>query len=176
MHLLINLLVVVAAMGAIGSVRADQARSPGMPATAHPGSHFASEVSASYSVADVVNLPAGAEYRRVARGTFGRAPDMTSVDLSDVADSVPVADAGTNAGGSLLDAVSALNVTVDDLSAGVVPGDFPASRSGSSAPAAGARFPFSIAEMPDPTDWMTLLCGLAVVAFMARRKSDSFSD
>lgn len=176
MNLLINLLVVVTTTGAIGSVRADQAHSAATQVPAHPGSHFASDVSVSYSFADAVNLPAGVEHRRVTRESFGRAPDVTSIDLADVANSVPTPVAGANAGGSLLGAVSILNDTIDDLSAGVVPGDFSAARSRASGPAAGAKSLFSIAEIPDPTDWMTLLCGVAVVAFMARRKSDPLSD
>jgi len=40
----------------------------------------------------------------------------------------------------------------------------------------GAGFLFSTAEIPEPGDWMTLLCGVVVVAFIARRKSGLLAD
>ena len=180
MNLLRKLLVAVMALGVLGSVRAeiaDQVPNPDTLAPTDSGSYFASGVPIPYSFADIVNLPGGAEHRLLTGDTFSRVPGRrTLADLSNVSDSTPTRRAGANATASLMGAVSTLNGAIDDLSAVVVPDDFSASRSGSAGWHTGAGFLFSTAEIPEPADWMTLLCGLVVVAFMARRKSGPFAD
>ncbi len=176
MNLLINLLVVVAATGAIGSARADEDRNPVARAPVIPDSRFASGIAASYSFADVVNYADGAGRHQVTSRTLDPMRDVPPVDLANAGGLAPTPVATANARGSLFGAVSILNSTVGDLSAGVVPGDFSSPRPGASGPSASAKFPFPVSEMPDPADWMTLLCGLIVVAFMARRKSNLLSN
>lgn len=39
-------------------------------------------------------------------------------------------------------------------------------------PESDLRVAASLASMPEPTGWTALLCGLLVVAFIARRKSN----
>jgi hypothetical protein len=175
MNPLIKLLVAVTAMSVIGIVRgeaADQVPNPDTPAPTGSGSHFASGVSASYSFADIVYLPAGAEHRLLTAGTFSRVPDRPLAELSNVTDSTPTRPAGANTTGSLLGAAWA--GAIDDLSAVVVPDDSPSSRSATAGSHTGAGLLFSAAEIPAPAGWMTLLCCLVVVAFMARRRSGPF--
>jgi hypothetical protein len=171
MNLSIIMLAVVMATGAFGSAWAGDASAPEWPAPAHPVSRFTSAVSAAYSFAEIADLPDGTEHREPTGAAFLRAADTAAADLSDVANSAPMPLAGANRGGSLLGAVLGLNGTMVGLAADMGPGDLPATLRGASSSRAGATFAFPIAEMPDPAGWMTLLCGVAVVAFMARRKS-----
>lgn len=179
MNPLKKLLIAIMAMGVLGYARAEiagQVPSPDAPVPAGSGSYFVSAVAPPHSFADIVNLPGGAEHRQLTANTFSRVPDGTSAELLNVADSTPARPAGANGTGSLLVAISTLNGAMDDLSAVVVPDEFAASQSGTASPHTGAGFLFSTAEIPEPADWMTLLCGLVVVAFMARRKSGPFAD
>lgn len=180
MNVLKNLLLAVAAMGVLGSVRAEIAGkvpNPDAPALADSGARFASGTSISYSFADLVNLPAVVEQPLLPGDAFSRVPDGTTLaELSNVADSTPLLPAGANAAGSMLGAVSTLNGAIEDLSAVVVADASPVSRPGTSRRQAGPGFLFSTAEIPEPSDWMTLLCGLVVVAFMARRKTGAVAN
>jgi len=179
MNLLKMLLVALTTMGVLGSVQAksaDQVPNPDTPTPADSGSYFVSGLSTPYSFADMVNLPAGAEQRLLTGDTISRVPGGTLAELSNVAGSTPTHPAGASNPGSLLGAISTLNGAMDDLSAVVVPDEFAASRSGTTGWQTGAGFLFSTTEIPEPADWVTLLCGLVVVAFMARRKSGPFAD
>ena len=171
-----ELLVAVAMMGVLGSVRAElatQIQNPVTPARAHSDSAVAPGESTGYSFADIVNLPA-----RSARGlppgdTVGRAPDALWAQLPNVTDAPPARAQVTAA---LTDAVYVINGAVDDLSAAVVQKDYLASRPGNAALHTGAGFLFSTAEIPRPAGWITLLCSLVVMAFMARRKRSAFAS
>lgn len=179
MHLLKNLLVAIMAMGVLGSVRAEtvaRALNPDTPAPSDSVFYFAPGEPTPYSFADIVNLPRGAGPLLLAGDTFSRvAGEGTLAELSNVSDATPMRSTGTDVAGSLLGAISTMNDDMDDLSAVVVPGKVAAPRSGT-VWQSGTGFLFSTAEIPEPTDWMTLLCGLVVVAFMARRKSGLPAD
>lgn len=178
MNLLKRLLVVVIAMGVMGSIRAQmvyQVPNPGTPA-ADTVSYVTSALAIGYSFADIVNVQSELERRPLTDGTFKRAPDRSPAELSNVNDAAIPRSAGATATGTLLSAASALDDPADHLSAVAVPDDASAPRSGTAGRRTGAGFLFSIAEIPEPADWMTLLCGLVVMAFMARRKSGRFAD
>ena len=179
MYLLKNLLVAVMAMGILGSARAEtdvHVLNPYAPAPSDSGFYFAPGDPTPYSFADIVNLPHEAGPRLLTSGTYSRAPGGTLAALSNVSDATPMRSAGTNVAGSLVGAILTLNDDMDDLSAAVVPDKVAAPRSGTAGWHTGAGFLFSTAEIPEPADWMTLLCGLVVVAFIARRKSGSLAD
>ena len=172
-----NLLVAVMAMGVLGSARAEvvaQVLNPYAPVPSDSGFYFAPGDPTPYSFADIVNLPRGAGPRLLTSGTDSRVPGGTLAELSNVSDATPMRSAGANVAGSLLGAILTLNDDINDLSAAVVP-DKVARRSATDWHT-GAGFLFSTAEIPEPADWMTLLCGLVVVAFIARRKSGSLAD
>ena len=178
MHLLKNLLVAVIAMGAMGSGRAETVApvlNPHTPAPSDSGFYFAPGDPAPYSFADIVNLPGAAGTQPMTADTTSHVPGGTLSELSNVSDATPMRSAGTNVAGSLLGAIATLNDDMADLSAVVVPDKVATPRSGS-VWQTGAGFLFSTAEIPEPADWMTLLCGLVVVAFMARRKSGALAD
>ncbi|HWH49544.1 MAG TPA: hypothetical protein VN664_17235 [Burkholderiales bacterium] len=172
MNALGNLLVVFAAMGVLGSARADmavQVPHPGAPGSAGAGAYFDSGVSIQYSFAEIVNLPEFGTQPRVRGGAgVGGAPVQA-------AHSKPAQHLEENAAGSLLAAFSSVNDEMDDLSAVVVPEEV-ATPPSASVWNTGAGFLFSTAEIPEPGDWMTLLCGVVVVAFIARRKSGLLAD
>jgi hypothetical protein len=172
-----NLLVAVMAMGVLGSARAEvvaQVLNPYALVPSDSGFYFAPGDPTPYSFADIVNLPRGAGPRLLTSGTDSRVPGGTLAELSNVSDATPMRSAGANVAGSLLGAILTLNDDINDLSAAVVP-DKVARRSATDWHT-GAGFLFSTAEIPEPADWMTLLCGLVVVAFIARRKSGSVAD
>ena len=171
-----ELLVAVALMGVLGSVRAElatQIQNPVTLARAPAGSAVAPGVSTGYSFADIVNLPAGSAGRLPPGDTVGHAPDAIWAQLSNVTDAPPARAQVTAA---LTDAVYVINGAVNDLSAAVVPKDYSASRPGNAALHTGAGFLFSTAEIPRPAGWITLLCSLVVMAFMARRKRSAFAS
>ena len=172
-----KLLVAVMAMGVLGSARVEtdaQVLNPYAPVPSDSGFYFAPGDPTPYSFADIVNLPRGAGPRLLTSGTDSRVPGGTLAELSNVSDATPMRSAGTNVAGSLVGAILTLNDDINDLSAAVVP-DKVARRSATDWHT-GAGFLFSTAEIPEPADWMTLLCGLVVVAFIARRKSGSVAD
>lgn len=179
MHLPKQLLVAVIAMGVLGSARAEMVApvlNPDTIATSDSGFYFAPGEPVPYSFADIVNLPRGAGPLLLAGDTLSRVSGEGSLaELSNVSDATPMRSAGTNVAGSLMGAILTLNDEMDDLSAAVVPDKLATPRSGN-VWHTGAGFLFSTAEIPEPADWMTLLCGLVVVAFMARRKSGSLAD
>ena len=179
MNTLKKLLMAAAALGALGLARAEAADeiTDGAAAEASESSpRFTSGISTSYSFAEIVNLPDVGETLRPAGDATGRVRAGTFAELSNVAESMPKRLAGANANTSLLGELSAMNGAFGDLSALAVADELFASRTGASRSPADARFLFASANMPEPTAWMTLLCGVVVVAFMARRKRGSFAD
>ncbi len=171
-----ELLLAVALMGVLGSVQAELATQIQNPVTltpAHARSVFASGVSTRHSFADIVNLPAGSERELPAGDTVGRAPGAIWAQLPNVTDAPPARAQVTAA---LTDAVYVINGAVNDLSAAVVPKDHSASQPGNAALHPSAGYLFSTAEIPRPAGWITLLCSLVVMAFMARRKRSAFAS
>ena len=169
MNTLIKLLVAVMAMGLLGTARAEMLPQVPASAPAGDGPHFKPGVSIQYSFAEIVNLPDGGARPRVS-GALGAEP-------LQVAGSRPAQPLGAdaNAAASLLGTFSRLNDDIDDLSAAVVPDKVAGSQS-ATVWNTGSGFLFSTAEIPEPGDWMTLLCGVVVVAFIARRKSSLLAD
>jgi hypothetical protein len=179
MKRLTKTLLAVTAMALLVPVRAgvvDRIPAADTPAPTASTSHFSSAVSPSYSFGEIADLPEGAEYRMLTGDMAGPATDRNLAKLSNVTYATPAPLAGGNATRSLLGDVSALNGAIDVLSAAVVPDDRSAFRSADAGSHAGARFLFSTADIPEPTAWMTLLCGLVVAAFIARRKRGPFAN
>ena len=179
MNLLIKVLAIVAAAGVMGIAGAGT-RGPvdavDTPATTTATDlRFDSALLSSYPFAEIADLPAGAERLLLEGDSVGGALAGAWPEVSSVALPVPASLAGANTGGSFVSVVSSRYDAFDDPSAGEVPSAYP------SGPAtagwiAGAMFPFPIGEIPEPSSWILLLCGLAAAAFMARRKRGSFSD
>ena len=166
-------------LGALGLVRAGTGNAITDAATAEAAessTRFTSSISTSYSFSEIVNLSDVGETLRSASESTGRARAGTFAELSNVAQSMPKRLSGAGATTSLLGELSAMNGAFGDLSAMAVADELFASRSGAARSPVDARFLFASANMPEPTAWMTLLCGVLVVAFMVRRKRGSFAD
>jgi len=178
MNLLLKLLATVAAAGVMGIAGAET-REPGetMDTLAPTATdlHFASSILGSYPFAEIADLPAGAERLLLEGDSVGGALAGAWLEVSSVDLPAPASLAGANTGGSFVSVVSNRNDAFDDPSAGEVPAAYP-SGPGTAGWNSGAVFPFPIDEIPEPSSWMLLLCGLAAAAFMARRKRGPFAD
>ncbi len=182
MNTMRKLLVALTAMGVLASVPVEivaQAQSPYIPAPKDSASVFTSDGSTVYSFADIANLRAVADNRLLTRVTSRHVAYVAQADVSNVvADSTAAQseDAASDTAGSMLGAGSTPSGPIDDVSGVVDPDHVSKSQSGGSRWHTDAGFLFSITDVPEPNDWMTLLCGLVVVAFMARRKNGPFAD
>jgi hypothetical protein len=167
-----KMLITVTALGLLGIARADEMTELAR-ATDTPPPHSAFVDSNRYSFADIANLPAGEESRWLTRDASRPLAQMTLTELSSAAEAaqaMPARPAGVHVAGSPTGSVLTLNGVGHDLPVGVGAEDFSDSGSKAANSQAGGNFLFSTAEIPEPADWMTLLCGLVVVGFMARRK------
>jgi MYXO-CTERM domain-containing protein len=156
MHLLSVLLAIVATAGVHGNAGAASTqphKAAERAAAADQGAGFSPSVPASYSFADIVNLPAGAEHRLLSGG-------------EDTLSGPSRVNHSTSARPSM---VSSLDGAFDDL---------PANSSGvrPAVPNSTAEILFPTDEIPAPSGWMLLLSGLALAGFMARRRGGSSAD
>jgi hypothetical protein len=134
--------------------------------------------SSLYSFTDILDLGVGGDKRMatVVVDAANRAPAESPAQSGGIYDLLLALSDEPEATGALLSADSSLDGTVIDLPALVVPGAHAARVPGTSARQTGDGFLFSVAAIPQPGAWMTLLCGFVVVAFMARRKTSAFAD
>ena len=171
MNILKKLLVAVTTMGLLAlfvpvNIVA-QVQNPHIAVLTDSASGFTTAGSVSHSFAGD---------RLLMDATSTQVAGMTLADITMVADSTSMQPDDADTAGSLPGAASTLNNAIDDVSGVVDPDDPSKSHSGTSGWHTDAGFLFSIAEVPEPADWMTLLCGLVVVAFMARRTNGPFAD
>lgn len=177
MQKLKKLLVVIAAAGVMVSLQAraiDQTFNLGtLSPTVKERTDFysASSVSLPYSFADVFNFTVDANYRTVTGSTVKYAPSGVDARLTNVTNLKFEMFSGSDALGTLLGTEWSLDGSRIDLRAALDPGDFSARISGRADGELGGGFQFSVAAVPEPAEWMLLLSGLVVVAFMARRKT-----
>lgn len=146
MNLIKKLVVLIASMGAIGSALAG--------ATQQTDFFAASGVSGAYSFADLFDFSIGAEQQTLLASAVSFTPSGMSVDATHVGD---------------------LTITIyggaSDYSYRPASGSFSAEVSGLAGGQVGGGYQFSVAAVPEPSGWMMLLAGFAVVGFMARRKA-----
>lgn len=147
MSLLKNLLVVVAATGAMGSAQAQNTFTPG---TLSPAIQTQTDIFGTGSFADIFNFTIDASRQAVSSSTT----PLAALELFP----------GFNAPGTPLYTGLYLNADV------LTPGDFFARISGT-ARALDGGLRFSVVANPEPAEGMMLLAGLVLVAFMARRKA-----
>jgi hypothetical protein len=150
MKLLKNVLVVIAATGAMGSVQAQIAGDVFELGTlTDTGVKTTTRVFASGSFLDTFNFTIGAASRFFSGDTVGTNIADLKMQLYD-------------SGGKLL--YTGLKVRTD-----LDPGDFYAKISGKVVSDPGT-YSFSVSATPEPAEWMLLLCGLLLAGFVARRK------
>jgi len=149
MKLLKEVLVVIAASGAMGSV---QAQTPGNIfnlGTLTPSVIATSDAFASGSFLDTFNFTVDAVHHTVTGTTAST--NVTNLQLR------------------LFDSTGTLLFTGLNLHADLTPGNFSARISGDVVSSPG-QFTFSVAANPEPAEWMLLLFGLLFAGFIARRK------
>jgi len=154
MSFLERVLVILATTGVPGNAGAGAA-GPAQDADSAQAAHHVSGAASfvpTYSFADIVNLPAGAEQRLLSSADFGRTPEGQASELFRI-----------NHATAVLPVASALNGAFDELSAHP-------SGTGVAGLNSRAGVLIPIDEIPEPSGWMLMLCGLAVAGFMARRK------
>ena len=167
MRLLAELLMVTAALGILGTAGAEIIEPAAGDA---PGSRPVVVDLSLYSFAEIADLPAGAEHRLLAGDAFQPLPDMTLAGLSSATAAAPAQPARAHVAAPPKGSVLTLNAATDDLPGVAAGEDFSAAGAKPADSRAGALLPFSTMEIPEPGDWMMLLCVVAVAGFMARRK------
>jgi hypothetical protein len=159
MNLLKNVLVVIAATGAMGSALADTTNL----GTLSPTIHTRSKLVGEGSFADIFNFTVDATNNTVFSRTIGLAADGTPSSTSVTGLQFELFS-GFNAPGTAK-LFTGLNLDAEILTAG----EFSARISGT-AGRLGGGYEFSIAANPEPAEWMLLLAGLMGLGFVARRK------
>ena len=151
---------------------------PGASSPDVPDSSSAFSASKSHSFADIVDLRVGADHQMVTPvvDAASRAPAESLAQSAGIYDLLLALSDGPDAAGSVLGVESPKDDPVIDLPAVLIPGAHAAGVPGASDRQMGDGLLFSVAAIPEPADWMTLLCGLVVVAFMARRRTGAVGD
>jgi PEP-CTERM motif-containing protein len=160
MNLLKNLLVVIAATGAMGSAQAQNTFNLG---TLSPTIQTQTDIFGAGSFADIFNFTVDASHSMVSSSTVPLAPGGT-VSSTSVTGLQLELFSGFNAPGTT-PLFTGLNLDAAFLT----PGEFSTRISGTAGPLGGG-FQFSIAATPEPAEWMLMLAGLVVLGFVARRK------
>jgi hypothetical protein len=177
MNALKHLMVAVMAMGLLANVQAESAGGDShadTPAPTQSASYSVSALSNPDSFAAISDLPPGMEHRLLAGDTIAAAGEPTATGFAGVGDPARGWPDGAHAGGSMLSALSTPHDDIRDLTASLAREAPPLSAPGAGSRSAGALFPTK--EIPEPAGWVILLCGLAVVIFMARRRGVRFAD
>jgi hypothetical protein len=180
MKLLNKRLLAIAAMtvisGAALAKTADQNSNSGMLSSEIPDSHIVFSESSLHAFTDILDLGIGMDNRTMVANTASRAQAESSAQSAGIYDLLLALSEEPDANGAVLRADSSPNGTVIDFPALVVPGAHVARVPETTDRKMGDGFLFSVAAIPQPGDWMTLLCGFMVAAFIARRKSSAFAD
>jgi hypothetical protein len=170
-----KLLVLIASMGLGGSaVAVEQTRGPDTSAAAVSGqadSIVASRVSISPASMNGYGSPVQEKYRMasVVAVKYTPADAGTRPTRATISGARPHSSA--NAGGMKLEVDRPADGTRIGLLAAAGVGGIAAPQT-VRADAALRGFRFPLAAMPEPTEWMQLLCGLVVAGFIARRRTN----
>jgi hypothetical protein len=175
---LLKLLVVIAFMVPMGTARAvtaDQTFSPGAlspTAEVRTASYSAASITMPYSFMNISNFTVGASNRTAIADAVGYVPEGITAEPMHDSDLTLMLFSGSNSGGSVLGAVSSSNGSPIEVPAALVSHDYSARVWGTAGGLRGGGVPISSSTLPEPDGWTTLLCGLVIVGFMARRKTD----
>src|SRR5713226_4001686 len=167
MKLLKIILVVVAATGVIGSAQALAQTNAG---TLSPTVLQATSVySTGITFAEIYNFTIGTQYQTLLSSAVSYQPAGATAGQDSVSN---LTLALYDAGGAEVTSVSSSNGSLINLSGGpLVSGNYLLKVSGTTDGSVGGGYQISVAAVPEPAGWMMLLSGLAVMTFMARRKT-----
>jgi len=162
MNLLKKLAVVVAAsVGWMGSAQATTYELDTLSPTVQQETAFH---AAGSTFADIYNFTVGAQYQTVFASAVGTSAEQTSI--SNLMLTFYSAD------GSVIGESSLSNGSMIDLSGAFLSGSYSVGVSGIANGDLGGEYQFSIAAVPEPGEWAMLLAGLAVLGFIAKRKTN----
>jgi hypothetical protein len=166
MNLLKKLLLVTATTGLMGSVHAQVSNTDlgTLTPTVQQETNF---YASGGAFADIYNFTIAAGTHTLGSSAVSYSPTGAGY-VSDLSLTVYSGADGT---GSALATVSSSNGGLIDLWRDLAAGTFSIKVSGIADAQLGGGYNFSIAAMPEPAEWMMLLAGLVVVAFMAHRKT-----
>lgn len=174
MNLLKRLLAVLACAGVMGSAHAlDHTLSLGpLAATTAVQAEFYTtpSVTIPYSFADLFNFTLGAQSQLVTAGAVSLAPAGDSAGLMHTSNLTLTLYSGADAGGSVLSTASSAGGAMIGTSDTLGAGSYSAKVTGTADGVVGGGYLFSIAAVPEPAEWMLLLCGLVTIGFIARRR------
>ena len=125
----------------------------------------------SFSFADVFNFTVGTEYGTVLTSAASYSPDGVSAEQTHVSNLTLQIYAGSDATGSLVGEWSSSDGSLIDQSGLLASGDYSVRISGIADGSLGGGYQFSLAATPEPAEWMMLLAGLAMLGFIAKRKT-----
>lgn len=172
-----KLLVLLACASAIGSAHAlDHTLSLGtLNATGAVQAEFYTtpSVTIPYSFADLFNFTLGAQSQLVTAGAVSLAPAGASSGLMHTSDLTLTLYSGADAGGSVLSTANSAGGAMISTNDMLGAGSYSARVSGTADGLVGGGYLFSIAAVPEPAEWMLLLCGLVTMGFIARRRMGS---
>lgn len=118
------------------------------------------------SFADVCNFTVGTEYDTVLVQGISYSPDgVSGGHVSNLTLSL------FDAEGAQVGTWTSTDGSLIDQSGVLAAGSYSLQISGLADGAAGGGYQFSVAAVPEPAEWMMLLAGLAVLGFIARRKT-----
>lgn len=171
MSLLKKLAVMVAASaGWVGVVQATTYDVGTVSPSVYQQADFYS--TSSLSFADVFNFTVGAEYGTVLASAASYTPEGLSAEQTHVSNLTLSIFAGSDATGPIVGEWSSSNGSLIDQSGILAAGDYSARISGIADGSLGGGYQFSVAAVPEPAEWMMLIAGLAVLGFIAKRKTN----
>jgi hypothetical protein len=120
--------------------------------------------AAGSTFADIYSFTVGAEYQTVYASAVGTSAEQTST--SNLMLTVYSTD------GSVIGQASSSNGSMIDLSGALLSGAYSLTVSGIADGSLGGGYQLSVAAVPEPAEWAMLLAGLAVLGFIAKRKTN----
>lgn len=172
MSLLKKLAVMAAAsVGWMGVVQAATYDAGTVTPSVYQQADFYSTSTSSLSFEEVFNFTVGTEYGTVLTSAASYSPDGISAEQTHVSNLTLSIFAGSDATGPIVAEWSSSNGSLIDQSGVLAAGNYSARISGTADGTLGGGYQFSIAAVPEPAEWMMLLAGLAVLGFIARRKT-----
>ena len=168
MNLFRQLIAVVAAAAAMGSV---QAQVPNLGTLSPTPDVVTSTSITSGTFADIFNFSIGTDFHGFLGSTVGL--DTSGTPTIGTIDNLTLTlFAGSNATGPIQGSVASANGSLIDLSGALAQGDYSVKVAGLVHDATlGGAYRLAVSANPEPAGWILMLAGLMIVVFIARRKT-----
>ena len=158
----------IACAGMVGSV---QAQAPDLGTLSPTPVVQTGFFTSASSFADIFNFSIGADHHGFFASAVGLATNGTPT-IGTIDNLTLTLFAGSNATGPIEGSVTSANGSLIDMSGALVQGNYSVGISGLLHDATlGGGYRLAVSANPEPAEWMMLLAGLVVVAFMVRRRT-----